>query len=85
MPVNLDGQAAQLYDLLYRGGWTLLAFTGRAGAIKTGESAAALQSFRNRALDVYRRREGEPWALSGDVLWDWTACSTAPTESAAPL
>ena len=46
VPINLDGAPARMYDLIYRGGWTILAFSGRGSGSNVSGSAAVIARLR---------------------------------------
>ena len=81
-PLTRPGGPAHLYDLLYRGGWTLLGFTGRgAGANATALSAALtrlarpdLATFTVAAVAATPRpdtaRSVDDQSTADAVLWD---------------
>jgi 2-polyprenyl-6-methoxyphenol hydroxylase-like FAD-dependent oxidoreductase len=69
VPVNLDGAPRHMYDLIYRGSWTLLAFSGRGRRADAARSAAALAElstvFPSYLVSTTARTEH-----SGSTLWD---------------
>lgn len=81
-PLTTTGHPGHLYDLLYRGGWTLLAFTGRGSGADAGALIGALTrllrpdlaTFTVAAVPVAPRPDpggsGANGTTADDILWD---------------